>query len=190
MKRTEGYLIIGQLAKFATPLLTFNTYARARQPRLKEISEKVGVEIGACANGVQQDNEDETKEGEKPLNNNTYKENKVAERAGFEPESKDDNRIAGCGQQGSICGQKLSNAGQLLGLASKPNVEERTGNGQLESMAGQDFAPKWPQNESARLLAVSKQTLLSELQEVAEAWEELPQPLKDGILAIVRGLAK
>ncbi len=74
-----------ELARHATPLLTFNTYARARQPRLKEITEKVGVEIGACANGVQQDNEDETKEGEKPLNNNTYKEIKVAERAGFEP---------------------------------------------------------------------------------------------------------
>jgi|ETNmetMinimDraft_15_1059895.scaffolds.fasta_scaffold267904_1 hypothetical protein len=108
----------------------------------------------------------------------------------MEPESIDDKGLTTSGQNGSNGGQKLSNTGQLLGLDASANVEERTGNGQLESMAGQDFAPKWPQNESARLLAVSKQTLLSDLQEVADAWEELPQPLKDGILAIVRGQAK
>jgi hypothetical protein len=32
--------------------------------------------------------------------------------------------------------------------------------------------------------------LLAELQEVADAWEELPQALKEGILAIVRGQPK
>jgi hypothetical protein len=32
--------------------------------------------------------------------------------------------------------------------------------------------------------------LLPELQEVVDAWEELPQALKDGILAIVGGKPK
>ncbi len=87
-------------------------------------------------------------------------------------------------------GQELPNTGQLLGLDAGANVEDRTGNGQTESNAGQDFAPKWPQKDSARLLPDSKRELLSELQEVVDVWEELSQPLKEGILAIVRGVSK
>jgi hypothetical protein len=72
-------------------------------------------------------------------------------------------------------------------MRSGVDVEERTGNGQTKSNAGQNLALKWPQKDPKRFLPVSKRILLSELQEVAEAWEELPRPLKDGILASVRG---
>jgi hypothetical protein len=75
-------------------------------------------------------------------------------------------------------------------MRSGADVEERTGNGQTKSIAGQNLALKWPQNVSERFLPVSKRILLPELQEVADAWEELPQALKDGILAIVRGQPK
>jgi hypothetical protein len=53
-------------------------------------------------------------------------------------------------------------------------VEERTGNGQTKSNAGQNLAPKWPPKNPERFLPVSKRILLAELQEVVEAWEELP----------------
>jgi hypothetical protein len=75
-------------------------------------------------------------------------------------------------------------------MRSGADVEQRTGNGQPESNAGQDLALKWPQNVSERFLPVSKRILLSELQEVVDAWNNLPRPLKDGILAIVRGQPK
>jgi hypothetical protein len=75
-------------------------------------------------------------------------------------------------------------------MRSGADVEERSGTGQPGSNAGQNLALKWPQNVSERFPSVLKRILFSELQEVADAWEELPQPLKDGILAIVRGQPK
>jgi hypothetical protein len=75
-------------------------------------------------------------------------------------------------------------------MRSGADVEQRTGNGQTKSNAGQNLALKWPQNVSERFLPVSKRILLSELQEIVNAWEQLPPPLKDGILAIVRGQPK
>ncbi len=114
----------------------------------------------------------------------------MAERAGKIPAASTNNRLTTAGQRDETGGQKLSNDGQRLGLDAGANVEDRTGNGQTESNAGQDFAPKWPQKDSARLLPDSKRELLSELQEVVDVWEELSQPLKEGILAIVRGVSK
>ena len=75
-------------------------------------------------------------------------------------------------------------------MRSGAAVEERTGNGQTMSNAGQNLALKWPKKDPERFSSVLKLTLLSELQEVVEAWEELPQALKEGILAIVRGAAE
>ena len=68
----------------------------------------------------------------------------------MEPESIDDKGLTTSGQNGSNGGQKLSNTGQLLGLDASANVEERTGNGQLESIAGQDFSTKCPQKNGPR----------------------------------------
>ena len=114
----------------------------------------------------------------------------MAERAGFEPAVHENNGLTSSGQLGSNGGQKLSNTGQLLGMRSGADVEERTGTGQTKSNAGQNLALKWPQKDPERFLPVSKRILLAELQEVVDAWEELPHPLKDGILAIVRGQPK
>jgi hypothetical protein len=75
-------------------------------------------------------------------------------------------------------------------MRSGVDVQERTGTGQTKSIAGQNLALKWPQNDPERFLPVSKPTLLPDLQEVADTWEELPQALKDGILAIVKGQPK
>ncbi len=104
--------------------------------------------------------------------NATYALNRIMQTAGSIAAASTNNGLTTNGQSGETGGQKLSNAGQ-------PG-----------STAGQVFAPQWPKKHSGRLLSVSKQTLLSELQEAVDVWEELPQPLKDGILAIVRGQAK
>jgi hypothetical protein len=75
-------------------------------------------------------------------------------------------------------------------MRSGVDVKERTGTGETKSNAGQNLALKWPQKDPERFPSVFKPTLLSELQEVADAWEEPPQALKEGILAIVRGQPK
>jgi hypothetical protein len=68
--------------------------------------------------------------------------------------------------------------------------KQRTGNGQLGLNAGQNLALKWPQKDFERFPFDLERILLPELQEVVDAWEELPQALKDGILAIVGGKPK
>jgi hypothetical protein len=114
----------------------------------------------------------------------------MVEAAGIEPESTDNNGLASGGQNRSNSGQEFSNTGQPLGLQYGAVVEERTGTGQTKSNAGQNLALKWPQKNPERFLPVSKRILLAELQEIVNAWEQLPPPLKDGILAIVRGQPK
>jgi hypothetical protein len=84
-------------------------------------------------------------------------------------------------------GKKKGRAGIL---PESTDNNELTNPGQNRSNGGQNLALKWPQKDPARFLPVSKRILFSELQEVVDAWEELPRPLKDGILAIVRGQPK
>ncbi len=109
------------------------------------------------------------------------------EAAGIEPEFGQSKELTTSGQNVSNSGQSLSKSGQPLSLRTGPDVEERTSTGQNRSIGGQNLALKWPQKEFARFPAFSNPQLLSELQEVVDAWETIPQPLKDGILAIVRG---
>ena len=111
----------------------------------------------------------------------------MAERAGFEPAAIDNNRLTTRGQNGSNTGQILNNVGQALGFRFGPNVEERTDPGQPGSNGGRVFAPKWPPRTSGLETISIPERYSSELEEIVDSWEELPQPLKEGILAFVRG---
>ena len=112
-----------------------------------------------------------------------FRADELVEAAGIEPAFQQSKELTTSGQNGL-------NSGQPLSLGSGPDVKQRRDSGQTESNTGRNLTPKRPPRNLEPNTTDEARLLCSELSEVVSAWDSLPRPLKDGILAMLRSQAK
>jgi hypothetical protein len=98
----------------------------------------------------------------------------VSEAAGDDAQRPGNRQLTTDGQNRLNTGQNPSNTGQPLGLPQRVSDGQVSNTGQDKSISGHNLAPKWPQR------------IEPDCVEIVDAWRDLPDAIKAGIMAMVR----